>query len=386
MEHILDLLSESLVITGFVFVMMLVVEYLSVLTRGRADRAVARRGSAQKVICAVLGVSPGCLGAYVVSSLYIHRIITFGSLSAAMIATCGDEAFLLLAVAPVKALQLFATLFVTGIVTAVIIDILNKQKPDQTPISKHAHTAQADLPECVPFSRQQLVEQWRHCTPHRGWLTLMLVLFVAGIGTGRLGHTHVGPEPAHFDTEVCHEEEDHSACQQEVAPHDHAHDHAEHADDPAWDWVRVTLLVVGLLGLAIVSTVPNHFLEAHLWKHLVCVHAWRIFLWIVGAILFTHLLVDRIDIGDAIQSHKSPVLLIALLVGLIPVSGPHLVFVSLFAEGVLPFSALLANAIVQDGHGMLPVLAHDRQAFLRLRAIKLLIGLIMGLGAQAAGF
>ena len=34
-----------------------------------------------------------------------------------------------------------------------------------------------------------------------------------------------------------------------------------------WNWVRVTLLLVGAFGLFVVSTVPDHFLGEHLWRH-----------------------------------------------------------------------------------------------------------------------
>ncbi|MCK4348834.1 MAG: hypothetical protein KAW47_09485, partial [Thermoplasmatales archaeon] len=51
------------------------------------------------------------------------------------------------------------------------------------------------------------------------------------------------------------------------------------------------------------------------------------------------------------------VLLIASLIAIIPEFGPHLVFVTMFAKGLIPFSVLLASSIVQDGHGMLPLLS-----------------------------
>jgi hypothetical protein len=62
--------------------------------------------------------------------------------------------------------------------------------------------------------------------------------------------------------------------------------------------------------------------------------------------------------------------LVAAVVGVIPESGPHLVFVALFASGVLPFSVLLASSAVQDGQGMLPLLAEPRVDLLRVKAIS----------------
>ena len=59
-------------------------------------------------------------------------------------------------------------------------------------------------------------------------------------------------------------------------------------------------------------------------------------------------------------------------------SGPHLLFVTMFSQGLLPFSILLANSIVQDGHGMLPLLAESRKDFIKVKAINMLVAFIAG--------
>jgi hypothetical protein len=127
--------------------------------------------------------------------------------------------------------------------------------------------------------------------------------------------------------------------------------------------------------LVIVATVPDHFLEEHLWKHVVRGHVPRIFLWTFGSLLVLHLVVDRWQFDDVIRDSKWLVLVLASLLGLIPESGPHLIFVTMFAKGVVPLSVLLASSIVQDGHGMLPMLAHSRRAFIVIKLINLAVGL-----------
>ena len=47
---------------------------------------------AQILIGALMGIIPGCLGTYTIVSLYIHRVVNFPALMAALIATAGDEA------------------------------------------------------------------------------------------------------------------------------------------------------------------------------------------------------------------------------------------------------------------------------------------------------
>ena len=51
---------------------------------------------------AFLGVIPGCLGAFAAVSLYSHRNLSFGALVAAMIATSGDEAFVMFSMFPLQ--------------------------------------------------------------------------------------------------------------------------------------------------------------------------------------------------------------------------------------------------------------------------------------------
>ena len=72
--------------------------------------------------------------------------------------------------------------------------------------------------------------------------------------------------------------------------------------------------------------------------------------------------------------------------GLVPESGPHLVFLTLYAQGSIPFSILLANSSVQGGHAMLPMLAHFRRAFLGMKAVNFMVGFMAGAAALLAAF
>ena len=86
------------------------------------------------------------------------------------------------------------------------------------------------------------------------------------------------------------------------------------------------------------------------------------------------------------QENRFIVLLVACLVGLIPESGPHLIFLTLFVEKTIPFSIFLASSIVQDGHGMLPLLAESRWDFLQIKAINFVVGLLLGLMGYLTGW
>jgi hypothetical protein len=64
--------------------------------------------------------------------------------------------------------------------------------------------------------------------------------------------------------------------------------------------------------------------------------------------------------------------------GLIPGCGPQLVLTGLYAQGALPLSVLVANALSQDGDALFPLLASDRRSAAIGTAISALPGLVVG--------
>ncbi len=69
----------------------------------------------------------------------------------------------------------------------------------------------------------------------------------------------------------------------------------------------------------------------------------------------------------------------AAVIGIIPESGPHMVFVTMYAKGLIPFAVLLASSISQDGHGTLPLLAVSTKAFIWLKVVNILVALVVGM-------
>jgi hypothetical protein len=344
MHFVREIVGETLVLTSFVFVMMLVIEYVNVLTRGHAERLLAASRFAQPLVGAALGVVPGCLGAFAAASLYMHRAMTFGGLVATMITASGDEAFVMLGLFPGRALLLFGVQFLVGAAVGFAVDAVARGRRTRTDRHGAGYRPLHDHGEvCRIPSWAGVREQWRRLSLPRGVLAFFLALFVGATVAGELGHEQQA-------------------------------------------WVRVTAGVLGLAALWIVGTVPEHFLEEHLWRHLVGVHVWRIFLWTLGALVLVHAGLEHLDLARLVEERRLPVLALACLVGIIPESGPHLVFATLYAQGSLPFSILLANSIVQDGHGMIPILAHSRRAFVAVKLVSLGVGLALGLAGYALGW
>lgn len=80
------------------------------------------------------------------------------------------------------------------------------------------------------------------------------------------------------------------------------------------------------------------------------------------------------------------VLFFAVVAGIISESGPHLVFVMLYADGLIPFSVFLASSISQYGHGMLPLLSYTVQDSFLIKASNLAAALGIGGLACLLGF
>ena len=377
---IIEVLQSSLFVTSFVFVMMIAVEYLNVLTRGGMMRLLQRKPSAQVGLAAGLGVIPGCLGSFATVSMYIHRLLSFGALCATMIATSGDEAFIMLALFPEQAWLLFAILFGSALISGIVINlIVHRKKPEEAPCP----LLHKEEPDCWPKSWRMFSQQWRKSTAIRRWLTLTLVLFCWGAVSNNLGHQHVANLGLDAGAESCahdHHGHDHDHATPEPLDADHdAHAAKEAGCDGHGNWFKFTLLGVGLFALFVVVTTPDHFLEAHVWEHLVRRHIGEIFGWTFGALLVTHWLTEWLPIHQFASQNPLILLLIACLIGIIPQSGPNLIIVSLFAQGAIPFYILLANCMVQDGHGSLPLLAHSRRDFIKLKGISFSIAMTVGL-------
>jgi hypothetical protein len=387
----IDILRNAVMITGFVFVMMLVIEYVNVLTSGRWGKKLAGSRAGQYVLAAVLGALPGCLGPFAVVAMFSHRIVGLGAVITAMIATSGDETFIMLAMIPKQTLILIPALMATGIIAGIVTDSMTKRVNFLEKVHCDGLVVH-DEHEGEIFPKAGLSRQWKNCTPARGILTVAIVLLLIAVIAGQLSHDHSFESIGHVEEVEEAQSHDHDH------DHDHAHDHdheAAHAEEGQagheghgeWGWIRITLLVTSVLALFIVVTVPDHFLEEHLWRHIAIRHVPRIFLWALGALIVLHLLTSNLDIdlGRLMARGQWFVLLAACLAGLIPQSGPHLIFVTLFAGGYIPMSVLLANSIVQDGHGMLPVLAYSRRVFILIKIINLIFGLAVGAAAMAAG-
>ncbi len=271
-EIIFTVLKESIKVTLFVLVMMIAVDFINVKTKGKLE-SILQTGNKWKqyIIASLLGTAPGCLGSFAGVSLYIHGMISFGALTGLMLATAGDEQFVMLAMFPKTALIMFGILFLIGIVAGYLTDYLIKKFKIQT---------------CTDCEFKQY---------------------------------HPGVEGY------------------------------------------------------------KHYFKDHIWTHIIKGHLLRVFLWTFGALFVVEYAMTFVDLQSITSEYTFLLLIMGALIGLIPESGPHLIFVMLFAKGLIPFSILFTSSIVQDGHGMLPMLSYSLSDSMKLKLFNLIIGLSLGI-------
>ena len=341
MNIIINNLKHALMITVFVFIMMIFIDYLEVLTRGKMSRLIKGGLLRQYFISSFLGSIPGCLGSFMNVSFYIHGLISFGAIAGGMVASSGDEAFVMLAMFPEKAILLFSILFIVGIVTSYLVDkIVPRLK---IKICQECGNTFIHLDDdCRSLGLKEIILQIKHISFIRFLLLSSLLVVLYFITSGVIVSS-------------------------------------------VWDWKRITFLVIIILSLYIVISVPDHYLNEHIWEHIAKKHIWRVFLWTFGALLFADIGFQSINIEQFMKQNMILVLLIACVIGIIPESGPHLIIVTMFSKGIVPFSVLVASSIVQDGHGMLPLLSHSIKDSVMIKCINFFIGLSLGLLIYAMG-
>ncbi len=335
---------HAVMITGFVFVMMMVIEYINVQTNGLWQKSISKNKAKQYLLASLLGAIPGCLGSFTSVALFSHRLISFGAIVATMIATSGDEAFVMFAMFPAKALLLTAILFVISIGAGYLTDKLYTPKKVMTGFADRNFPLHKEE-MCKCFQKEYFIKQLLDPSRQRILLFILVVFLLFAVAAGIIAG----------DAKL---------------------------------WIKVTLYLVIGFSLFIVVSVPDHFLRKHLWDHIVKKHIPRIFLWTFGTLLVMAVLNNYLDLNDWLRDENNLmiVLVIAVLIGIIPESGPHLVFVTLFASGQIPFSILLASSISQDGHGMLPLLAESKRGFIAVKTANVIVAFIVGFTGYLIGW
>jgi len=386
-----DVLSNSILITGLVLIMMLMIEYFNVFSHGKWLSKLQGSKFRQVLVATTLGMIPGCIGGFATVSLYTHKLVSFGALVAMMIASSGDEAFVLLAMMPGKALIIFGILFVLAIIVGTLTDYIYRKREYgmghnccNEEIEYHSHNSNCETPSIFKASSYAPM---RHPSVKRLVIMTCIALFIGAVIGGIFtcgGHSHGAESHNHLYAgesieEVWHECTD-ECCHHEFHENDNSANHGVFRFNLLDEqWINVLFALLSIVTLFFTATAKEHFINDHIWNHLIKHHALSIFLWTFGTLAICSIGLQYLDITRWISDNMLIVLIFAILIGIIPESGPHIIFITLFAQGAIPFYILLVNSIVQDGHSTLPLLAHNKMDFLVAKGINVVVGSVIGL-------
>ena len=445
MLHLLiDTLRNSVLITGIVIIMMMMIESFNLESHSRFFNRVKGSSFRQVLLAALLGSIPGCIGGFATVSLYSRRLLSFGALTAMMIASAGDEAFVMLAMMPDKALWIFALLFVIAVFSGIAIDWIMKSRhisvchpdqstachPEQSEVCHHEQSAACHHDQsahCHP-------EQSTACHPERSEgsgseqrkkvtdsslplrMTAQQIGMTAqqiGMTTQQIGSVAGGKEDAMAEKKEAtaggkedamaekdgQDTERRSLTWQRLVltgaialfaialaagwmEHDHAVPETGqiHLNLLSEWWMNLIFAILCIVMVVIMCFRSDSFIKETLWHHVLQKHLPNIFAWTFGVLLAIGLLSEYIDLNTWVSDNPALMILLAVAIGIIPESGPHLIFVTLYASGLVPLPVLLASSISQDGHSSLPLLAEDKKSFAYAKLLNCLIALIVGFG------
>ncbi|MFD7011094.1 putative manganese transporter [Rhodococcus jostii] len=410
MGDLLEALGDPLV-DAFLGIGVLVALMLAVMgwARGRWgarwDGWLLRYPKCGPLLAATLSLPPGCSGVIATVTLYGQRRVTYGTVIAALLATMGDSAWLLLAADPMLALELKALFFVVGALGGSFVDwarIEPRTRQLSTDVSRQGLTAvvttlrprdTAQSSNSLQLlSRRPAISAPPPSPPVSGpvrswWKTTEPCCVEPGL---RSGESETGrPDgfliafwsviavgivlaiPAEFNL----------------------------IDEEAFPTIfgMNSYMAVGLVGFAVACAV---FLRGRSHQHdCDCVDASSrlvqlrhtaysasFMIVLVGLVTLASAAVTEVTGFDpaVLPFHGALGVIVASLVGLLPSCGLEVVVAGLFLSGGLPLPALLAYLISHDGAGLLPLFAVHRRSAIISTVLTTVPALLIGFAALVA--
>ena len=385
-------------VSAFVAVTVLLFSYVQYRTGGRIVTYLENHERMQPLVGALLGLTPGCGGAIVAMPLYIRGTISFGTVVATLAATAGDSAFVILALAPEAALYAYGLAFVSAVLFGYAIDVwgLGVDRVDDAigrlgrPMTDggFATTNVADGGPSVPDYRDdehghghhhgagaagrsdrggKLGDLVRSITPamrrfSHGIHVLWWVVAVAGLVAGVTYLARGAPEvPLEFG--------------------------------PTFFGLFTVAGLMGttasfylhfvgrrFIGEGEAGRIRDDFESAYETFQHAAMETSMVTVWVIGAYLIYEygIVITGMEIATLAETAGVLAPIGGALLGLVPGCAPQIVFAGIYAEGGIPFSALTANAISQDGDALFPLMAIDMKAAIVATVYTTIPALIVG--------
>ncbi|MCY4446875.1 MAG: arsenic efflux protein [Rhodobacteraceae bacterium] len=269
------------------------------------QKIIAQSNQFEIPFATILGAIPGCGGAILVVTAYASGRASFGALVATLVGTMGDAAFLLIAVKPDAALVVIGTSLIIGMLSGFVVN------------------------QFVSLPNHPLPKNNLFVVPRIGKLQsihlLLCIILLAGLFLG-------------------------------------VSDLLQINQTPYWDNFALYLSIVGtIIGLLVWTLSPTTTMtNTH--DHPISRVAFEtsfITVWIIGGFLayeyLTHF--TPFDITSFFLASFPYLPLIGVIIGFIPGCGPQIVLTTLYINGIVPFAAIMGNAISNDGDALFPAIA-----------------------------
>ena len=302
-------------VSSFVGVTLLIFVFLE-KRNFNLQRFIEKNKSYEIPTSAFLGVIPGCGGAIMVMSLYTRGVVSFGSVLAALIATMGDAAFLLIASKPQAALIILPITFLTGVIFGYIVKPFTKNFINKISLKK-------DLNKNLPKNKIP-----------KNFYSFWLICLIPGIILGVLNAFQVEISFYIFGIDLIH--------------------------SFSFVLAMYCILLWVFNPLTDIQMASIHENSLRRVADTTCF----VTVWVIIAFV-TYELIDLSTKGlifDSLKYFGPFIPLMAIIIGFIPGCGPQIMITSMYVSGQIPMSAQIGNSISNDGDALFPAIAISPKA------------------------
>ena len=288
-----------------------------------------------------LGALPGCGGAIIVLTQYSRGKASFGSVVAALTATMGDAAFLLIAKEPMIGLLIFFIGFVVGFISGVMVNLIHGK-------------SFMKMNGCDVIKLNSKPSNYKTSkTLDLFWI----ILIIPGIVFGILSAFQFDLD-AFFSNELI--------------------------ENPITFYGFFAGLLCFIMWLIPIMSGYKYNPSDSNEKIIRRTVSDTNFItgWVILAFLAYELTVHlgNFDLESIFKSYYVFVPLIAIVVGFLPGCGPQILVTTLYLNGIIPLSAQIGNAISNDGDALFPAIALHPKAAVKATIYSGIPAIIVGYG------
>ena len=442
-EIIINAAQEAFMHVGVLLaIVILLFGFLDYKTGGNIVNILEKNKKIQPILGAILGVIPGCGGSIILIPLYVKNKVSFGALTATLISSMGDAAFILISTDIKSYIGVSIISFITAVICGYIFDMLHideklnlrKNKLDNCNCSNNqekefdkgmkidlcytrhiGHEENDEIDHALHHGNKNHISKFGYKFTHSIGYKLFYIFIILGLivtlvsGNG-LAHNHSHKtsqtqenvneqyieEHNHVHENEVHEEHNHSHEDEIYAEHTHdnesviseGHNHKLISIESLMSICGIILSITyTLISKKYIKNSTHEEVESKIssFKEMI-IHtaseATFVITWIfIGYLIYdiAVMLIGGEEILNSVLLASGPItVIIGAVLGIIPGCGVQVIFISLYAKGAMPFAALIANSISQDGDALFPLIAMDKKSALWATILTTIPALLVG--------